>query len=63
MPAIRILLVNPNTTASMTGRMLAAATAVAAQGTELIAATAGYGPESIEGYYDEVFSIPRCSTR
>ena len=58
MPAIRILLVNPNTTASMTGRMLAAATAVAAQGTELIAATAGYGPESIEGYYDEVFSIP-----
>ena len=63
MPAIRILLVNPNTTASMTGRMLAAATAVAAQGTELIAATAGYGPESIEGYYDEVFSIPPAARR
>ena len=58
MPTIRILLVNPNTTASMTARMLDAASAVAAQGTELIAATAEYGPESIEGYYDEVFSVP-----
>lgn len=58
MPAIRILLVNPNTTASMTARMRDAACAVAAQGTDVVAATAGYGPESIEGYYDEVFSVP-----
>ena len=58
MPAIRILLVNPNTTASMTARMRDAACAVAAAGTDVVAATAGYGPESIEGYYDEVFSVP-----
>ena len=58
MPAIRILLVNPNTTASMTARMRDAACAVAAADTDVVAATAGYGPESIEGYYDEVFSVP-----
>ena len=55
---MKLLLVNPNTTASMTARMHAAARAVASQGTEILAATAAYGPESIEGYYDEVFSIP-----
>ena len=55
---MKLLLVNPNTTASITGKMLDAACAVASQRTEIVAVTAGYGPESIEGYYDEVFSIP-----
>ena len=55
---MKLLLVNPNTTASMTARMRDAAYAVAAAGTDVVAVTAEYGPESIEGYYDEVFSVP-----
>ncbi len=55
---MRILLINPNTTASMTDKMAAAARAVAAPGVEIVAATAAYGPPSIEGYYDEVFAVP-----
>ena len=55
---MKLLLVNPNTTVSMTDKMRDAACAVASDGTEIVAVTAEYGPESIEGYYDEVFSIP-----
>ena len=55
---MKVLLVNPNTTVSMTDKMRDAACTVAAPGTEIVAVTAGYGPESIEGYYDEVFSVP-----
>ena len=58
MRAMKLLLVNPNTTASMTDKMRDAACSVASAGTEVIAVTSEYGPESIEGYYDEVFSIP-----
>ena len=42
----------------MTRKIGAAATAAAAQGTQIIAVSPGDGPESIEGYYDEAFSIP-----
>ena len=55
---MRILVVNPNTTASMTEKIGTAARAVAAQGTEIIAVNPADGPVSIEGYYDEVFSVP-----
>ena len=55
---MKILLVNPNTTASMTEKAGEAARLVAASGTEIIAVNPEYGPVSIEGYYDEVFSIP-----
>ena len=55
---MRVLLVNPNTTASMTDKMRGAACAVASPGTEIVAVTAEYGPASIEGYYDEAFSVP-----
>ena len=55
---MRILIVNPNTTASMTEKIGAAARAVAAYGTEIIAVNPADGPVSIEGYYDEVFSVP-----
>jgi allantoin racemase len=55
---MRILIVNPNTTASMTEKIGAAARAVAAHGTEIIAVNPADGPVSIEGYYDEVFSVP-----
>jgi len=55
---VKILLVNPNTTSSMTDKVGETAKTVAASGTEIIAVNPEYGPVSIEGYYDEVFSIP-----
>jgi len=55
---VKLLLVNPNTTSSMTDKAGEAARMVAASGTEIIAVNPEYGPISIEGYYDEVFGIP-----
>ncbi|MBB4277425.1 aspartate/glutamate racemase family protein [Rhizobium mongolense] len=55
---MRILLVNPNTTASMTEKAAIAARAVAATGTDIIAATSRMGPVSIEGHYDGALAIP-----
>ena len=55
---MRVLVVNPNTTASMTRTIGAAAAAVASPGTEIVAVNPEFGPPSIEGYFDEVFSIP-----
>jgi allantoin racemase len=57
MPA-KILIVNPNTTASMTHTIDAAARAVAAPGIEIVAVTSSMGPASIEGFYDEAFAVP-----
>jgi allantoin racemase len=54
---MKILVVNPNTTVSMTRKIGAAAMAAAAPGTQIIAVNPGDGPESIEGYYDEAFSV------
>lgn len=55
---MRILVVNPNTTASMTEKIGQAARSVAALGTEIVAVNPAHGPASIEGYYDEAFSVP-----
>jgi allantoin racemase len=55
---MHILVINPNTTASMTQKIGAAAQAAAASGTTIEAVNPAFGPPSIEGYYDEVFSIP-----
>jgi allantoin racemase len=55
---MRILIVNPNTSVAMTEKIGRAARAVAAPGTEIIAVNPADGPVSIEGYYDEVFSVP-----
>ena len=54
---MRILLVNPNTTHSMTDKAGAAARRVASAGTEIVAVTSPHGPASIEGYYDEALSL------
>jgi allantoin racemase len=54
---MRIKVINPNTTESMTRTIGAAARAVAAPGTEILAATSTYGPVSIEGHYDEAVSV------
>ncbi len=55
---MRLLLINPNTTASMTEKAAIAARAVAGPGTEIIAATSQMGPASIEGYYDGAIAVP-----
>ncbi|WP_439814982.1 aspartate/glutamate racemase family protein [Zavarzinia sp. CC-PAN008] len=55
---MRILVVNPNTTARMTDGIARAARAVAAPGTEIVAVTNRAGPVSIEGFYDEAFAVP-----
>jgi allantoin racemase len=55
---MRIRLVNPNTTASMTATAARAARLVAAPGTVIEPATSTMGPASIEGYYDEALAVP-----
>ncbi|WP_167531239.1 MULTISPECIES: aspartate/glutamate racemase family protein [unclassified Mesorhizobium] len=55
---MRILVVNPNTTASMTETIAAAARSVAGVWTEIVAVTSSMGPASIEGYYDEALAVP-----
>jgi allantoin racemase len=55
---MRILVVNPNTTATMTEKIAASARAAAAGETIVDAVTSAMGPESIEGYYDEAFAVP-----
>ena len=50
---MRIKVINPNTTASMTAKIAAAARAVALPGTQIMAASGTTGPASIEGNYDE----------
>ncbi|MCO6187744.1 aspartate/glutamate racemase family protein [Rhizobium sp. L1K21] len=55
---MKIAVINPNTTQSMTDKIADAAMGVRGQGTEIIAATSGMGPVSIEGYYDEAMAVP-----
>lgn len=54
---MRIKIINPNTTASMTATIAEAARAVAAPGTEITATTSKSGAVSIEGHYDEAMSV------
>jgi allantoin racemase len=59
MPAtMKIAVINPNTTPSMTETIGQAAQRVAAPGTIIHAVNPTIGPPSIEGYYDEAFSVP-----
>jgi allantoin racemase len=55
---LHLLVVNPNTTRSMTEAIGRAAEAAAASGTRITAVSPEDGPPSIEGYYDEAFSVP-----
>lgn len=55
---MRIAVINPNTTQSMTDTIAHAAGLVVAAGTEIVAVTSSMGPVSIEGYYDEAFALP-----
>ena len=55
---MRILVVNPNTSSSMTKSIGAAARAVASSSSEIVAVNPSSGPASIEGYFDEAFAVP-----
>lgn len=55
---MRILIVNPNTTPSMTKKVAEAARSVAATGTVIVARNPSIGPLSIEGHYDEAMCVP-----
>ncbi|WP_256366671.1 aspartate/glutamate racemase family protein [Agrobacterium sp. T29] len=57
---MRILVINPNTTQSMTATIADAATRIAGRDTDILAVTSSMGPVSIEGYYDEVSPCPAC---
>ena len=59
---MKLLVVNPNTTASMTEKIGAAARSVAAGGTEIEAVNPTMGPVSIEGFYDEALCLPGLIT-
>lgn len=59
---MRILVINPNTTASMTAKIGKAASLAAASGTDILAVNPQDGPPSIEGYFDEVFAVPGIIT-
>jgi allantoin racemase len=53
---VRIKVINPNTTASMTALIGAAARAVAGPGVTIDAVNPEHGPASIEGHYDEAMA-------
>lgn len=56
---MRILIVNPNATTSMTEKIAASARRVAGPDVEIVARTGRDGaPASIEGHYDEAMSVP-----
>jgi allantoin racemase len=54
---MKIKVVNPNTTAAFTARNVQIGRAVAAAGTEIIAAQAAAGADSIEGHCDEAVAV------
>ena len=55
---MKILVVKPNTTASMTKKIGAAANAVARPDTEIIATNSQSGPASIQGFLDIATCVP-----
>ena len=55
---MKLLVVNPNTTQSMTATIADAASRICHKDTVIDAATSSMGPVSIEGYYDEALAIP-----
>jgi allantoin racemase len=55
---MKILVINPNTTDSMTRTIGAASQSAASRDTVVTAVNPAMGPVSIEGYYDQAFSVP-----
>jgi allantoin racemase len=55
---MRLHVINPNSTQSMTDKIGACARSVASPGTEIVCTNPTSTPASIEGQYDEAMSIP-----
>ncbi|WP_117190101.1 aspartate/glutamate racemase family protein [Rhizobium terrae] len=55
---MRIAIINPNTTESMTVRITAAARRVASPDTEIVGRQPSLGPDAIEGPFDGALSVP-----
>lgn len=55
---MKILVINPNSTVSMTNKIGECARQAAAPGTEIIAANPTDTPASVEGHYDAAVSVP-----
>ncbi len=55
---IRILIVNPNTTGSMTERIGEIARQAACPGTTITAVNPTHGPAAVEGFFDGALSVP-----
>lgn len=55
---MRIKVINPNTTQSMTDKIGECARAVARPGTQIVAVSPAMGPASIESHYDEALAVP-----
>lgn len=59
---MKLLVINPNTTDSMTRTIGVSARATAGPGTEVIAVSSPTGPASIESHYDEALAVPGLLT-
>lgn len=55
---MKLVVINPNTTAQMTALISAAARSVVRTDAEIIAVTSAMGPVSIESHYDEALAVP-----
>ena len=53
---MKLLLINPNTTAAMTTGIAEAARAAAPADVEIVATQPSFGPASIEGFFDEAIA-------
>jgi allantoin racemase len=60
---LRLHIVNPNTTASMTQAIAKAAREAAAPDVAITATEPEFGPASIEGFYDGAFAVPGMLVR
>ncbi|MCK5933925.1 MAG: aspartate/glutamate racemase family protein [Fulvimarina manganoxydans] len=61
---MKILVMNPNSTVSMTDKIVESARRVASQGTTIVAATGEPpAPPSIQGHHDEAMSVPGLIAR
>lgn len=60
---MRLHIVNPNTTTTMTQSIAAAARAAVPADIEIVATEPDFGPASIEGYYDGAFAVPGLLAR
>ena len=54
----KLCVINPNTSEAMTRQIYLAAKSIASPNTKITCTNPRFGPESIEGFYDEAFCVP-----